>query len=122
VLGGYDERILAEILFDHVDTPNGLTGMGFNTDDVANLLLKVDEDAGANGTTQDAEPVNKSAELQARWGTAQGQLWRIGPHRLWCGDSRTPPAELFARKIRMVWTDPPYGESTREKIPHEAAG
>jgi hypothetical protein len=41
VLGGYDEKILAEILVDHVDTPNGLTGMGSSNDDVANLLLKV---------------------------------------------------------------------------------
>jgi ParB-like chromosome segregation protein Spo0J len=104
VLGGYDETILAQILVDHVDTPNGLTGMGFTNDDVANLLLKVNGDAGTDAASQDAEPVEKSAELQVKWGTAPGQLWRIGPHRLWCGDSQTPPAELFTRKIRMVWT------------------
>lgn len=115
VLGGYDETILAQILVDHVDTPNGLTGMGFTNDDVANLLLKVNGDAGADAADQDNEPVDKSAELQVKWGTEPGQLWRIGPHRLWCGDSQTPPEELFTRKIRMVWTDPPYGVSYGQK-------
>jgi DNA modification methylase len=116
ILGGWDEKALADVLKDHVDTPFGLAGMGFSNEDVADLLLKVNGDPGAGAASQDNEPIDKSAELQAKWGTAQGQLWRIGPHRLWCGDSQTPPAELFAGgKIRMVWTDPPYGVSYGQK-------
>src|SRR5712664_3848927 len=31
--------------------------------------------------------IERAAELQKKWGTALNQLWRIGPHRLVCGDS-----------------------------------
>jgi DNA modification methylase len=55
--------------------------------------------------------MDRAAELQAVWGTALGQLWQLGEHRLIVGDSTDP--EVIARlmqdrKSRMVWTDPPY--------------
>jgi hypothetical protein len=58
--------------------------------------------------------IDKAAELQAKWGTAPAQAWQIGPHRLVCGDCRDASAvgRLWAdggAKIRMIWTDPPYG-------------
>ncbi len=63
----------------------------------------------------DPEPqIDKAAELQAKWGTEPGQAWQIGPHRLVCGDCRDPatvgrlwPAN--SPRIRLVWSDPPYG-------------
>jgi hypothetical protein len=58
--------------------------------------------------------IDKAAELQAKWGTAPGQAWQIGPHRLVCGDCRDEGTvrRLWPDgrpKIRMIWTDPPYG-------------
>jgi len=58
--------------------------------------------------------VDRAAELQAKWGTQAGQAWQIGPHRLVCGDCREKAVvgRLWADggpKLRMVWTDPPYG-------------
>ena len=58
--------------------------------------------------------IDKAAELQAKWGTATGQAWQIGPHRLVCGDCRDEGTvgRLWPDgkpKLRMVWTDPPYG-------------
>jgi len=58
--------------------------------------------------------IDKAAELQAKWGTAPGQAWQIGVHRLVCGDCRDEGTvgRLWTDggpKIRMVWTDPPYG-------------
>jgi DNA modification methylase len=58
--------------------------------------------------------IDRARELQAKWGTAPGQAWQIGPHRLVCGDSREKAdvGRLWADagpKIRMIWTDPPYG-------------
>lgn len=60
------------------------------------------------------EVVDKRDELFAKWGTARGQVWRVGPHRLMCGDSRS--AEdldklLAGEEVHWVWTDPPYGVS-----------
>ena len=43
--------------------------------------------AEAAPTGEDPGPqVDKAAELQAKWGTATGQLWQLGEHRLICGD------------------------------------
>lgn len=58
--------------------------------------------------------IDKAAELTAKWGTEAGQAWQIGPHRLVCGDCRDEAtvSRLWrdgGPKIRMIWTDPPYG-------------
>lgn len=61
----------------------------------------------------DAEAqISRADELQAQWQTATGQLWRIGEHRLICGDCTD--ADIVARvmdgkKADMMFTDPPYG-------------
>ena len=58
--------------------------------------------------------LERAEELQSKWGTERGQLWRCGPHRLTCGDStvESEMAHLWcgsAERSRMIWTDPPYG-------------
>jgi DNA modification methylase len=58
--------------------------------------------------------IDRAGELRAKWGTEAGQAWQIGPHRLICGDCRDEGTvrRLWAdngHKMRMVWTDPPYG-------------
>ena len=59
-------------------------------------------------------PIEQAAELQAKWQTAPGQLWRIESHQILCGDStqQAEVAQLWAGggpPLRMVWTDSPYG-------------
>jgi DNA modification methylase len=62
---------------------------------------------------QDEPPalIDQAGELQKKWGTEAGQLWRIGEHRMLCGDSTN--AEDVARlmgdeRAAMFATDPPY--------------
>jgi len=46
--------------------------------------------------------------------TAPGDLWRLGAHRLICGDARDPAtiAALMGDELATCcWTDPPYGVS-----------
>ena len=76
---------------------------------------------GPAPTLQDPEPqIDKAGGLKVKWGTALGQLWQVGPHRLLCADCRDEAAvgRLWANgapSLRMVWTDPPYGVSYGEK-------
>jgi DNA modification methylase len=50
-------------------------------------------------------------EFQARFGTAPGQLWRIGRHRIYCGDATDPASwdRLGRPSGGLLVTDPPYG-------------
>lgn len=67
----------------------------------------------------DTEPqMSKADELQKKWQVKRGDIWRIGVHRLMCGDSTS--ADDVARlmgggKADMVFTDPPYGVSIGDK-------
>lgn len=68
--------------------------------------------------------VDKAAELQAKWGTATGQLWLLdsgngNPHRLVCGDCTD--REVVARvmggeRAGMVFADPPYNVNIKGKF------
>jgi DNA modification methylase len=61
-----------------------------------------------------AEPpaqIDKAAELQIKWRTSIGQVWRIGEHRLLCGDSTKAEdvMRLMAEERAVLFaTDPPY--------------
>lgn len=79
--------------------------------------LGVDLPAGFFDTLDQAPQVepaghtDRAAELQVKWGTALGQAWRMGPHRIVCGDSTDPGtiARLMAgEQAQLVYTDPPY--------------
>lgn len=66
---------------------------------------------GAGSASPDEDPGHLD-ELAREWGTAEGQVWILGRHRLICGDATDPEvvARLFngAEPFLMV-TDPPYG-------------
>jgi len=55
--------------------------------------------------------IDKAGELQKKWGTETGQLWRIGDHRLLCGDA-TKGADVVmvmnGEQAVLFATDPPY--------------
>lgn len=69
----------------------------------------------------DAEPqIDRAEELRKKWGTATGQLWRIGEHRLLCGDStkREDVERVMGggEKAKLFATDPPYGVSFGDNL------
>lgn len=55
--------------------------------------------------------IDQAAELQKKWGTQSGQFWRIGDHRLLCGDSTKADdvARLMGTERAVLFaSDPPY--------------
>jgi DNA modification methylase len=55
--------------------------------------------------------IDRAEELREQWGVESGQLWRLGEHRLICGDCTD--AEVVARvmdgeKAQSCFTSPPY--------------
>lgn len=57
--------------------------------------------------------IDKAAELQEKWGTALGQVWELGEHRLVCGDctdAAVVEAVMGGEKAEVLFTSPPYAD------------
>lgn len=100
---GWDEELLRLELGD-------LQGMGFDLEligfDAVELGSLLEPDPKAGLTDDDAAP-----ELQATPVSQPGDVWRLGPHRVMCGDSLSLDhvAQLMdGHKADLIVTDPPY--------------
>jgi DNA modification methylase len=73
---------------------------------------------------EDEPQIDRAAELQKEWGTAPGQIWRLGQHRLMCGDGtkrEDVDALMDGVKPNLMVTDPPYGVEYNANWRNEAA-
>lgn len=80
-----------------------LTSIGFAEDEVATLL-----DPGITNGLTDPDEVPEPPDEAT---TMPGDLWRLGEHRLLCGDSGNPDDVdrlLDGAEIHLANTDPPY--------------
>ena len=106
-----DEAALAALLDEaRAEDAGLLAAMGYDEREFQELLARVGGDAQGDG---DAEPqVDRAEELRQKWGVESGDLWRIGEHRLICGDCTD--AAVVARvmggeRAGACVTDPPFG-------------
>ena len=101
-LGGYDDAELAEVL----QLAGDLAGTGYSDGDLSALLASLDEPVGL--TEPDAVPPVPEAPV-----SVLGDVWELGPHRLYVGSSGDIDAVSAAAQgpVACVWTDPPYGVS-----------
>jgi DNA modification methylase len=100
---GWDEDMLRIELGDLHMEGFDLTLTGFEPDEIASFLI----DPTAALTDPDDVP-----ELPANPASRVGDVWRMGRHRLVCGDSTDPrPVEVALSGVRphLMATDPPYG-------------
>lgn len=74
---------------------------------------ELDLDMWAPEPPEDVEPqIDKAEELREKWGVESGQLWKLGEHRLICGDctDRAVVEKVMGgEKVDLILTDPPYG-------------
>jgi DNA modification methylase len=105
--GDWDDQALTELLRGLGEAELALSG--FTSDDLDRLLSGTDR---AERDPDDAPPLPDQPRSRP------GELYQLGPHWLWCGDScdLTELDRLMpGRKADMVWTDPPYGISYADK-------
>jgi DNA modification methylase len=102
---GWDNELLTIELNDLLADNFALDILGFDTDELKNLLDPVKPTEGL--TDEDAVP-----ETPEEPKTKPGDIYRLGKHRLMCGDSTSIDAVeklMDGQKVDMVFTDPPYG-------------
>ena len=103
---GWDEQLLGIEITDLKDVGFDIDLLGF-TDDELSGFMGVDVVEGL--TDEDAVPDVPDEPV-----TVLGDIYKLGNHRLMCGDSTSIDAvdKLMAgQKADMVFTDPPYGMS-----------
>ena len=103
---GWDEQILALEFDDLKDAGYDLGLTGFSLDEI-NALTPEELPDGL--TDEDAVP-----EIPDEPITKLGDIYKLGNHRLMCGDSTSIDAVdklMDGQKADMVFTDPPYGVS-----------
>ena len=103
----WDNELLSVELNNLLSKDFNLEPIGFNEDELNNILLKdndglIDEDEAPEVAGELEEPISKL-----------GDIWKLGHHRLMCGDSTLIDNfdKLCTEQADMIFTDPPYGMS-----------
>lgn len=114
-LAYYDNRV-AEVDLQwnieqlQIDLSAGIDlGTLWDVDELASLQLapipqEKDQDSGNIDDAPEPDKVKPRCQL--------GEIWQLGRHRIFCGDSTDEQQVrrlLGDRKVAMVWSDPPYG-------------
>lgn len=105
---GWDDQMLT-LELQELDTENfDLSLLGFETDELNALLNPIKETEGL--TDEDAVP-----EVPEEPKTKPGDIYKLGRHRLMCGDSTSIDAVeklMDGHKADFILTDPPYNQET----------
>lgn len=109
----WDDSLLAENFrfLTELDLDFGLEVTGFDYGDIEKLLI---EEEGSSSSQEPAVPDPADLPSIAK----SGDLWQLGEHRIFCGDSlqESTYEVLFGdrEKAAIVFTDPPYNLPARE--------
>jgi len=114
ISGDWDQELLARLLADLSEAPDvDIALSGFAEDEIAKLLRSLDaRDKRDRPETFDFDAVWE--EVTKDPGAQRGDVFRLGDHRIMCGDSADAAdvAQLMATEAaRVMVTDPPYGVS-----------
>jgi DNA modification methylase len=114
ISGEWDQELLARMLADLKPVEDiDLSLSGFSEEELGKLLKSLDvREKKERLETFDLDAALEAA--QAAHVAQRGDLWRLGDHRLLCGDA-TDAGDvsrlLGEKKAAMAFTDPPYNVS-----------
>lgn len=108
ITGKWDNQILKDILVELDLEGYDFTVTGYQRQELEDLiqLTEVPPEAQDDDFDPDAEAEKIETPV-----SSLGSIWKLGRHRLMCGDSTDPDdvAQLLAgEKLDLVITDPPY--------------
>lgn len=104
----WDEGLLAEELSALRDDGFDLSLTGFSDDELADMLPDIDEPVATAPTVTDPDAVPEAPVDPV---SRRGDVWKLGNHRLICGDSTSGDdlaSVLAGEQAALLWTDPPY--------------
>jgi DNA modification methylase len=120
ISGSWDDQLLARLLAD-LQTSVDVTLSGFGEDEIADLVRSL----GTREKRERAEDFDLDSALEDATRTPRtkpGDLWKLGEHRLLCGDATQPQDVdrlLGGTKAAMAFTDPPYNVSMGDHGGHQ---
>lgn len=111
ITGQWDEALLADLLLDLQESDFSLDLTGFEPPEIDDILSNVHD----KELSEDEFDVEE--ELKKPTVSRHGDIWKLGKHRVICGDStkaETYKQLLDDRKANLVVTDPPYNVDVEE--------
>lgn len=111
ITGAWNEQLLADLLVDLQSADFNTDLTGFEPAEIDQLFSKVHN----KKITEDDFDVD--AQLQKPTVTKHGDLWLLGPHRIFCGDALLPESYeklMDGKRANLVLTDPPYNVNVEE--------
>ncbi|MDH3668976.1 MAG: site-specific DNA-methyltransferase [Paracoccaceae bacterium] len=103
---GWDEELLAAELGALMDPE-----IDFDVEITGFLIAEIDSLVEGQAPEEPGDPEDDVVPVEAPARCRPGDIWRLGRHRLICGDAMEPEAVgmlMGDAKARMVFTDPPY--------------
>ncbi|HOP21000.1 MAG TPA: DNA methyltransferase [Amphiplicatus sp.] len=103
---GWDEELLAEELQELLNLD-----LGFEIETTGFSIPEIDALVESLAVEEPGDPADDAVPSVAPARCRSGDLWRLGRHRLICGDAldaATVGLLMDGEKARMTFTDPPY--------------
>ena len=111
ITGEWDETLLADLLQDLTDLNFDTDFTGFDAPEIETLFNKIH----SKDVKEDDFDVEE--ELKKPVFSKPGDLWFLGKHKVYCGDSTKPEsyaALMDGVQANLVLTDPPYNVNVEE--------
>ena len=122
ITGAWDDNLLADLLKDIENSSFDLGFTGFDPPEIETLFNKV------HSKEVKEDDFDVDSELKQPVFSKEGDLWFLGKHRVFCGDSTKAESYeklMDGQKANLVLTDPPYNvnvEETAGKIMNDNMG
>lgn len=111
ITGVWNEQLLADLISDLQKSDYNIDFTGFEPPEIEQLFSKVHN----KEIKEDDFDVDEA--LKKPLISKKGDLWLLGRHRIYCGDSTIPESYsllMDGKKANIVVTDPPYNVNVEE--------